>query len=408
VNDDSGHLSALLEAVRSDGPVRRSPQGLLSIFDPAIAAEVESANGEALYVGDSLADLVKRPAARARVRWSDVRSVLIEQNRRLAGPRHVEALHERLRTFLIEQLDREQDATRIVGQGVAYSLVPLMIDGLPEQDLRLLKCEQGRRWDILLTPMAERITNWRKVRDFVRLQRTTRIISNEVRRRLNGASPPRDDFLEPLLAFSNQLRVRRISYLVTTLLAAASGAPESTACCLVYALRRHPEWHDRIAQEMAPLRRDDLYNLSTKKMPVTLRFIKEAMRLWSFPFFARRTAARDIKVDGVELREGDPYELSSYVLHHSELYWPDPEKFDPDRWLSPRKDAAKGTYVPFGFAPRSCVGGSVGHALLILICELFTRSFKVEMAGSAAPRLRMEGFAVPVGMTGTIRRSPPS
>jgi cytochrome P450 len=202
--------------------------------------------------------------------------------------------------------------------------------------------------------------------------------------------------------------VNRVVYLVTTLLTAASVAPEFSACCLVYAMHRHPEWRDRIEQEIAALEPQELYSVPIEKLPLTLRFIKEAARMWPFPFIVRRLAARDIKVDGVEVRKGGRYEVSLYVLHHLDDYWQEPERFDPDRWLSPRKTATKGTYMPFGFAPRSCVGGAVGHAVLFLVCELFTRSFKVDMASEATPRLTMNGIAVPVDMIGSIRRAAPS
>jgi len=402
-HSDNEHMDALFASVRRDGSVIRRPDGIISIFDPAIAAQVEAANTEALYVGNSLIDLLKPPSTRARVPWSDVRAVLIEQNRRLTEPRHVQALHERMRSFLLERADREQDLTWLVGRAVAHAIVPTIIDGLAEADLRLLQIEQEARVRKFLT--SERNSIRLRLASFIQLRQATRVISREVRRRLAGRVPPREDFLQSLLPFADQLGVHRVAYLATTLLTAASVAPEFSACCLVYAMHRHPEWRDRIEQEMAALEPQELYSLPNEKLPSTVRFIKEAGRMWPFPFVVRRRAARDIEVDGVELRKGGRYDLSSYIFHHLDDYWQDPERFDPDRWLSPRKPATRGTYVPFGFAPRSCVGAAVSHALLLLVCELFTRSFTVEMAKGAAPRLRMHGIAIPVDMIGSIRRA---
>ena len=128
----------------------------------------------------------------------------------------------------------------------------------------------------------------------------------------------------------------RVAYLATTLLTAASVAPEFSACCLVYAMHRHPEWRDRIEREMAALEPQELYSLPIEKLPSTLRFIKEATRMWPFPFVVRRTAARDIEVDGVEVRKGGRYDLSLYILHHLDDYWQDLNA-SIRRWLSPRK-----------------------------------------------------------------------
>jgi cytochrome P450 len=49
--------------------------------------------------------------------------------------------------------------------------------------------------------------------------------------------------------------------------------------------------------------------------------------------------------------------MSSWVLHQDEDYFPNPTKFDPDRWSDPeearRMDKA---FVPFGKGTRGCVG----------------------------------------------------
>lgn len=380
------------------------PGGDAVIFDPVIGAQVEAANTAALYVGDSLIDRLKRRGARRRVPWNDIRAALIEQNRRLTEPSHVEALHERMWAFLHKHADRDQDLTLLVGRTVAFALIPQIIDGLAEADLRLVENQQEAQIRKFLA--SGRTTIRSRLVNFMRLRRLTSIFSGEIRNRLEGRAPPRDDFLQALLPFADQLGVSRVAYLVTTVLTAASVAPEFTSSCLVYAMYCHPEWRDRIEGEMAALEPQELYSLPIQKLPATLRFIKEATRVWPFPLEVTRTAARDIKVDGVEIPKGGRYDLSAYVLHHLDDYWQDPDRFDPDRWLSPRKKATKGTYVPYGFASRSCVGASVAHALLFLVCELFTRSFRVEMAKDAAPRLIMPGIAVPVGMVGRITLGP--
>lgn len=50
-------------------------------------------------------------------------------------------------------------------------------------------------------------------------------------------------------------------------------------------------------------------------------------------------------------------QVSTYALHHSPQYWPDPERFDPDRFSSERKHLIQPyTYLPFGLGPRNCIG----------------------------------------------------
>lgn len=385
---------------RGDGFVLR-PDGIVSISDPVLTARVEATNSKAIHVGDSFVDLFKPRSRRARVLWSDARAVLIEQNRQLTNPPHVKALYHRMRALLVAHADRQQNLNWVISRAVAFALIPLIISGLSEVELKLLEDAQEVRLRTFLK--SERVSPRRRLANFIGLRQATNAIASEARRRLNGQAPGREDFLQSLLVFADDLGVRRVAYLLTTLLAASSAAPEVTACCLVYAMHNYPEWRDTIEREMAALKPEELYSLPFEKLPSTLRFIKEAMRLWPFPFGVRRLAACDIDTDGLRLRKGKAYEMSLYSLHHHPDYWDDPESFDPDRWLLPRKSGTKGTYVPFGFASRSCVGSSVAQAQLLLICELFAHSLRADMAKAAAFRLRSDGIALPLDMTGTIR-----
>jgi cytochrome P450 len=175
------------------------------------------------------------------------------------------------------------------------------------------------------------------------------------------------------------------------------------ASCVLYELVRNPEWRERIRSELAGLRGAELYAAGAGKAPVTTRFIKETMRLWPFPLITHRIAYRDLEVAGITIGSRCPYDLSPYVMHHSERHWRDPERFDPDRWLATAELPPPAAYVPFGFGPRSCVGAAVGQAQLLLFCQLATCAFELEIAPGRKPRMTLEGFAIPADLVGTIR-----
>lgn len=49
--------------------------------------------------------------------------------------------------------------------------------------------------------------------------------------------------------------------------------------------------------------------------------------------------------------------IPTFALHHDPKYFPDPEKFDPERFSSENKaQIIPGTYLPFGDGPRICIG----------------------------------------------------
>ena len=57
------------------------------------------------------------------------------------------------------------------------------------------------------------------------------------------------------------------------------------------------------------------------------------------------------------LQPGDGVWIPVHGLHHDPQYFPEPEKFDPERFSEENKDKIKPfTYLPFGSGPRNCIG----------------------------------------------------
>lgn len=49
--------------------------------------------------------------------------------------------------------------------------------------------------------------------------------------------------------------------------------------------------------------------------------------------------------------------LPAFSLHRDEKYFPDPERFDPERFNEENKSSIyPGSYLPFGVGPRNCIG----------------------------------------------------
>ena len=60
---------------------------------------------------------------------------------------------------------------------------------------------------------------------------------------------------------------------------------------------------------------------------------------------------------GHKILKGDVILIPLWSLHHDPQYFPDPEKFDPERFSPSNKELIKPyTYMPFGEGPRVCIG----------------------------------------------------
>jgi cytochrome P450 len=93
------------------------------------------------------------------------------------------------------------------------------------------------------------------------------------------------------------------------------------------------------------------------RLPYTLQVIKEALRLYPPAFFYGRSPMEDIEVEGYLLRKEHFLVLSPYVTHRNPRYFPDPERFDPDRFTPENeKKLPRHAFLPFGIGPHVCIG----------------------------------------------------
>lgn len=102
-----------------------------------------------------------------------------------------------------------------------------------------------------------------------------------------------------------------------------------------------------------PLNTNDFNN-----MIYTDRVIKESLRLFPPVPFISRNLTEDIRLQtGQRIPKGTQCHLHIYDLHRDPGQFPDPEKFDPDRFL-PEENAKRHpfAYLPFSAGPRNCIG----------------------------------------------------
>ncbi|HVR10172.1 MAG TPA: cytochrome P450, partial [Thermoanaerobaculia bacterium] len=236
------------------------------------------------------------------------------------------------------------------------------------------------------------------------------VVRRELRGRRAGRRPRQLDLADPIVDLLPVLGMDRAVDAVTAVLTAIAGPPGASAACLIYELSRRPDWAARLAAELGPVAPAELYNAPTRLAPVTHRFVKETLRMWSPPLLLSRAARTAIDLDAAHLEAGQRYFLSAHLIHHDPRHWPDPDTFDPDRWLpgSDRGGCPASSYVPFGWSPRTCIGASLGTAQLIVLCHLLCTRYRIEVSDPAAVRMALVAVPLPLHFQGTITRQPPA
>ena len=100
------------------------------------------------------------------------------------------------------------------------------------------------------------------------------------------------------------------------------------------------------------------------------------MRLYPPAWILVREALKDCEIGEYRIPKGSDVVISQYVNHHDPRYFPDPEKFDPERWSSDLK-LPKFAYFPFGGGPRSCVGEPFAWMEGVLLLALISRKWSL-------------------------------
>lgn len=159
-----------------------------------------------------------------------------------------------------------------------------------------------------------------------------------------------------------------------------------TAHCLV----RSPKWREHLTSELdavlhgATPRPEDL-----PLLPVLRAVIMEVLRLYppAYALFLRR-ATRDVTMPGFTIRKGDLVQITPYALHRDPRWFPQPERFDPARFLG--SDAAPPkAYLPFGNGPRICIGQGFGMMeVCLVIASLLQRWVPIAGRAEAVPEPR--------------------
>ena len=153
---------------------------------------------------------------------------------------------------------------------------------------------------------------------------------------------------------------------------------ETTATALAWAwylLATHPDIYRNMQQEVdSALQGAAPTYADLVRLPYTLQVFKETMRLYPPAYGISRAALHDIEIDGYFIPKNGYVVVCPYTLHRRQDYFPEPEKFDPQRFTPENeKRLPRYAYMPFGAGPRICIGNHFammeGHLLLATLAQ---------------------------------------
>jgi cytochrome P450 len=145
------------------------------------------------------------------------------------------------------------------------------------------------------------------------------------------------------------------------------------------------------------------------KMPYLERVLSEAMRLYPPAYVLTRVACEDAELGGYQVPKGADVVLWIYHMHHDARWFPEPERFDPDRFAPERRKLLPpSAYVPFGAGTRTCIGKQFAMLEAQLILVTIAQRFRLELANGPLVERDMKVTLAPRGGLHMLLRERPS
>ncbi len=176
-----------------------------------------------------------------------------------------------------------------------------------------------------------------------------------------------------------------------TLLFAGHDTTTTTFTFLLHELGRTPPARQSLEDELDRVlggRNPAPSDLDGQALPVLERTLKETLRCYPAAWVGPRRATRDVTLGGVSIPAEIGVQYSSWATHHLPQLYPDPFRFDPDRFL-PEREAAlpRGAYIPFGGGSRMCLGKRFGEYELRALAAVLLTQVRLEPQSVADPQI---------------------
>jgi cytochrome P450 len=192
------------------------------------------------------------------------------------------------------------------------------------------------------------------------------------------------DLLGLLLQASDEqgaLSSRRVRDEATTFMLAGHETTANALTWMWYLLALNTDARDRMLAEV-----DDVLEgrrptaADVPRLPWTTACFQEGMRVLPPAWVIPRLCVQDDVIDGHRIPRGATVYIPIHQIHHDERYWPDPEVYDPTRFLPEQaRHHHRSAYLPFGGGRRICIGSSFALMEATLITAMMSQRFVYDL-----------------------------
>ncbi len=217
-----------------------------------------------------------------------------------------------------------------------------------------------------------------------------RVIGDVIARRqaqaVDGVIPDKGDLLSMLMLARDEegkpMDRRQLRDELVTIFVAGHETTTNALTWTFYLLAQHPESTAKLHAEVDAALGGRLPTLADlPNLPYTLQVIKEAMRLYPPAWVLNAREPRtETSIGDYTIPAGTQVFVSQWVMHRLARYFPDPERFLPERWTPEFEESLpRYAYMPFGAGPRICIGNSFAMMEAQLVLATLAQRFELTL-----------------------------
>lgn len=152
-----------------------------------------------------------------------------------------------------------------------------------------------------------------------------------------------------------------------------------------YLLSEHQDVQDKVRAEVQALlqKQGELTYDGLGELTYLGQVLSESLRLYpSLPGSVRRVCDEDYECNGVRILKGMSVSVPTLDVHYDPMLWPEPEKFDPERFSKANKDRIHPlSYFPYGLGPRTCIAAALARVEFIVALALLVMRYRLLPSG---------------------------
>ncbi|XP_044261216.1 uncharacterized protein LOC123009155 [Tribolium madens] len=220
----------------------------------------------------------------------------------------------------------------------------------------------------------------------------TKIVTDAVKMREEN-NIKRNDFLQILIDLKNttSLTVDEMSAQVFLFFVAGFETSSTTMTFALYELAKNEEMQTKLRHEICQILAKNDHQITyeaLKEMKYLQQIIDETLRKYPPLPTLNRRCTKDYTLRGTDIiiEKGTPVLISALGLHMDPEFYPDPEKFDPERFTEEKKkERHPFVHLPFGDGPRNCIGLRFGVMQSKIGIITIIKKFKLTVSPNMKP-----------------------